>query len=64
MRLLDHVRKQRDAVVALALANGARNLRVFGSVARGDDGPGSDIDFLVVMDRGRTLLACFGFPSM
>ena len=31
-------------------------MSVFGSVARGDDGPGSDIDFLVEFEQGATLL--------
>lgn len=41
---------------------GLKNLRVFGSVARGDDGFDSDIDFLVAPDEGVTLfeLALFG----
>jgi predicted nucleotidyltransferase len=46
----------RDIILQTASANGARNLRVFGSVARGDDRPGSDIDFLVTLEPGRTLL--------
>ena len=36
--------------------HGAHNVRVFGSVARGEAGPTSDIDLLVKMDRGRSLL--------
>ncbi len=35
---------------------GARNLRVFGSAARGDDGPTSDIDLLVDLDDGVSLV--------
>jgi predicted nucleotidyltransferase len=34
---------------------GASNLRVFGSVARGDNQPESDVDFLVEFDKDRTL---------
>ena len=44
---------------ALVRAVGAANVRVFGSVARGEDKPGSDIDFLVdydVSDRGALAL--------
>ena len=40
----------------IAESNGARNLKVFGSVARGEEGPESDIDFLVEMEPGRNLL--------
>jgi len=43
-RALDH---HRDALRALALAHGLKNPRVFGSAARGADGPGSDLDLLV-----------------
>ena len=36
--------------------SGARDIRVFGSVARGDEREGSDVDFLVALEPGRTLL--------
>jgi len=36
--------------------HGARNIRVFGSVARGDDRSDSDVDLLVDVEPGRTLL--------
>lgn len=39
--------RQRDAIVAVAARHRAGNVRVFGSVARGEDGPGSDVDLLV-----------------
>jgi predicted nucleotidyltransferase/DNA-binding XRE family transcriptional regulator len=41
------LRAQRREILALARAHGARNVRIFGSVARGDDTPTSDIDLLV-----------------
>jgi hypothetical protein len=41
----------RDQILRLASKRGARNLRVFGSVARGDDDAQSDIDFLVDLER-------------
>jgi len=40
----------------LAAKHGARNIRVFGSIARGDSGPESDVDLLVKMEEGRSLL--------
>src|SRR4051812_30745708 len=40
----------------IAAARGARNLRVFGSVARGEAHADSDVDFLVEMDPDRTVL--------
>ena len=46
----------RQAIIDAAQAVGARNVRVFGSVARGEERPESDIDFLVTLDAGRTLM--------
>ena len=40
----------------MAARHGARNIRVFGSVARGDDHSDSDLDLLVDVEPGRTLL--------
>jgi len=40
----------------LAGKHGAHSVRVFGSVARGDFGPESDVDLLVKMEEGRSLL--------
>ncbi|HXC25722.1 MAG TPA: nucleotidyltransferase family protein [Gemmatimonadaceae bacterium] len=53
---LARLRGLRSTITALAERYGARNIRVFGSVARGDAGPSSDVDFLVDMDRGRGLI--------
>jgi uncharacterized protein len=53
---LAQVRVHRDAILALAERHGARDIRVFGSVVRGDAGPKSDIDFLIELEPGRTLL--------
>lgn len=44
------VRRHRDEIVSAAAARGARNVRIFGSVARGDERPGSDVDVLVDLD--------------
>jgi len=49
------IRSRRDEVISLAAKHGAHNVRVFGSVARGDNTPVSDIDFLVVMDKNSSL---------
>jgi predicted nucleotidyltransferase len=51
----------REEVLRLADDFGVKNPRVFGSVARGDDLPGSDLDLLVTVPRGRGLLALVGF---
>jgi predicted nucleotidyltransferase len=41
------IRLKRDDILDIAAKHGARNVRVFGSVARGEARPGSDVDFLV-----------------
>ncbi len=51
---------QRDRVLALAAARGASRVRVFGSVARGADHEGSDIDLLVDVPAGTSLLHLIG----
>lgn len=48
--------EKRDEILAIAARRGAQNVRVFGSVARGEPGADSDIDFLIDLEQGRTLL--------
>lgn len=50
------VSKRRVEILALAERHGAHNVRVFGSVARGEERDDSDIDFLVDFDHERSLL--------
>ncbi len=50
-------------ILAIATRYGAGNLRVFGSVARGEDTETSDIDFLVSMAQGRSLYDLIGFQQ-
>lgn len=50
------VRRHRRELLAIARRHGARNLRVFGSMARGEARPDSDVDLLVDLEPGRTLL--------
>ncbi len=50
------VMNHRAEILELAARYGARNVRLFGSVARDEDTPDSDIDFLVDLDPGRGLL--------
>jgi hypothetical protein len=45
----------REAILAIAARHGARNVRVFGSVARGDARPDSDVDLLVEFDEEKSL---------
>ena len=49
------LREKRDEILRIAARHGASNIRVFGSVARGDAHTGSDVDFLVELERGRSL---------
>lgn len=55
--LLDELRAQRVTILALADQYGARHMRAFGSVARGEERPDSDVDFLVEFPRGYDLFA-------
>lgn len=50
------IKKKRKAILQIAAAHGARRISLFGSVVRGEDRPDSDIDFLVEMEPGRSLL--------
>ena len=47
---------KRDQILKIAAKRGAKRIRLFGSAARGDSGPGSDVDFLVEFEPGRSLL--------
>ena len=55
--LLEMLQNQRDAINAAGRQFGARRVRVFGSVARGEERPDSDIDFLVDFPVGYDLFA-------
>ena len=56
MYLNDLLREKREDILRLAKEYGASNVRIFGSVARGEADENSDIDFLVDMEKGRSLL--------
>lgn len=51
---------QRSDILDVAARHGAHNVRVFGSVARGEAGELSDVDFLVSLEKGRSLLDLSG----
>jgi len=53
---IDSLQAHRQKILELATRHGARNVRVFGSTVRGDARPNSDIDLLVEIEAGRTLL--------
>jgi len=54
------LRARRDDILRIAAAYGAHDVRVFGSIARSEAGPGSDIDFLVNLEAERTLFDLSG----
>jgi hypothetical protein len=56
MELQQLIRAKRQEILRLAEKRGARNVRVFGSLARGEADAQSDVDFLVVLEPGRSLL--------
>lgn len=58
---LEELRRRREDILELAARHGAYNIRVFGSVARGDAGDTSDVDLLIDMEKGRSLLDLAGF---
>jgi uncharacterized protein len=58
---IEELRRRRHQILDAASRHGAVNVRVFGSVARGEADDRSDVDFLVEMERGRSLLDLGGF---
>jgi uncharacterized protein len=55
MGIDDLLKERREDILRLAAKYGAANVRIFGSVAKGQGGPESDVDFLIDMEPGRTL---------
>ena len=56
MTLEQLLHEKREQILRIAARHGARNVRVFGSMVRGEVDQASDIDFLVEMEPGRSLL--------
>jgi hypothetical protein len=52
---MEELRRRRHEILAIASAHGASNVRVFGSVARGEQDDDSDLDLIVDMDEDRSL---------
>jgi predicted nucleotidyltransferase len=52
---------KKDEILKIAAKHGACNVRVFGSVVRGEADEDSDVDFLVDLEPGRTLFDLGGF---
>lgn len=57
MTLRQLIAEKRDEIVGIAAQHGARNIRLFGSSARGEERPDSDVDLLV--DAGPTTSSWF-----
>ena len=60
---IEILKDKRDAIIRLAARYGVERMRIFGSLARGQATPESDIDFLVAFRRGKTLLDLIGFKQ-
>ncbi len=56
MTIREEITAKRSQILEIAARYGAYNVRLFGSVARDDAGPESDIDFLINLEPGRSLL--------
>jgi len=56
MKIEELLKSRRQEILAIAARHGARNVRIFGSVARGEAKPDSDIDILVEMESGTSLM--------
>jgi uncharacterized protein len=56
MEINDLLKEKREVILRIAAKHGARNVRVFGSAARGEADEKSDLDLLVEMEPGRSLL--------
>jgi uncharacterized protein len=55
MGLRELLERKREEILLVAARHGVRNVRIFGSVARGDAVPTSDVDVLVDLDPDRSL---------
>ncbi|RJO74554.1 MAG: nucleotidyltransferase [Myxococcales bacterium] len=61
MTVRERIRSKRREIDTIAKRYGVTSIRLFGSVARGDDRPESDIDLLIEVEPGRGLLDHAGF---
>ena len=61
MGIKELLESRRNEILDLVGRYGAKNVRIFGSAARGEGGPASDVDLMVDMEKGRNLLDLVGF---
>jgi predicted nucleotidyltransferase len=59
----DAVLRKASLIRSLARAHGASSVALFGSAARGEEGPRSDLDFIVELESGRSLLDLIGLAD-
>jgi len=62
-RAREEVVRKAELIRTLARAHGARSVELFGSAARGEDRPQSDLDFMVELEPGRSLLDLIGLSE-
>jgi len=63
VKIEELLQAKREEILRVAAKRGARNVRIFGSVARGEADEASDIDILVDLEPGRSLLDLGGLWS-
>ena len=63
MTVLESLKRNKKELLAIASKRGASNVRVFGSVSREEENPESDVDFLVTLEQGRSLLDLVGLQQ-
>ncbi len=56
MSVSDTIRERRESIIRIAAKHGATQVRLIGSVARGEARPDSDVDLLVTWSEGTSLL--------
>jgi predicted nucleotidyltransferase len=56
MQVIQQIRAKREDILQIAARHGAYDVRIFGSAARGEADAQSDVDFLVNLEAGRSLL--------
>lgn len=60
--MLSHIlQENRDLILSVAKEHGIKNIRIFGSVAKSEDGPASDLDLIVDFEDGRSLFDLIRF---
>ena len=56
MKLKELILDKRDDILSISKQHGVSNIRIFGSVMRDDAGLDSDVDFLIELEKGRSIL--------